>query len=517
MDWRKLLIGAASLALLGCAQVGQITGGEKDTSPPKPVEELSKPANGSTFFTGKTVDLVFDEFIQLNNPQQTMSIVPKHATLKTSLKKKTVTISWEEELVANTTYVISLNGTIKDVSEGNDSLIQVVFSTGATVDSLSYKGRLINSYTNKKEQDVVVGLFSLTDSIAPVYFTKSAADGTYGFGYLKEGKYNVFAFEDSNADLIRQTHERSAFRNDILVLDSNQIDTVPLRMFLPNPTPTLRNVRFQSPGSFLVGSSTSLIDAQFKLNGAAVEQRNIKYIKEDSVQLFFPVQAENAVEIIAWQSNWADTVSVRIPEKDRKGKMKIRYLGESSGLGPDQPLAFLFTDRLAQMDTIKMRCIDPSNQLRVPFTASFHEDTLFVEPNRASKKSIQWIFLPGSAIGQSGTGIDSVSYTIPLKLKREFGSVRIKATGFPEYCYFELLKDNQVARRGKPNAQNEMFFDDLLPGEYTQRVVDDTNKNGKWDTGDLPLHIVPENVRYFTNPIRIRANWEVEVELLANP
>lgn len=517
MDWRKLLIGIASLALLGCAQVGQITGGEKDTSPPKPVAELSKPANGSTYFTGKQVDLVFDEFVQLNNPQQTMSIVPKHATLKTSLKKKTVTISWEEELVANTTYVISLNGTIKDVSEGNDSLIQVVFSTGATVDSLSYKGRLINSYTNKKEKDIVVGLFSLSDSIAPVYFTKSTADGTYGFAYLKDGKYNVFAFEDSNADLMRQSHERTAFRNDILVLDSNQIDTVPLRMFLPKPPPTLRNVRFQSPGSFLVGSTTSLTDAQFQLNGTAVEQRDIKYIKEDSVQLFFPVQAENSVEIIARLSNWVDTVSVRIPEKDRKGKMKVRLLGDPSGLGPDQPLAFLFTDRLAQMDTTKMKCVDPATQLRVPFTASFHDDTLFVEPNRASKKSIQWVFLPGSAIGQCGTGIDSVGYTIPLKLKREFGSVRIKATGFPDYCYFELLKDNQVVRRGKPNVQGELFFDDLLPGEYSQRVIDDANKNGKWDTGDLPLHIVPEDVRYFTNPIRIRSNWEVEVELQANP
>jgi hypothetical protein len=47
--------------------------------------------------------------------------------------------------------------------------------------------------------------------------------------------------------------------------------------------------------------------------------------------------------------------------------------------------------------------------------------------------------------------------------------------------------------------------------------IDDANENGSWDTGSVVLRIQPETVRYFTNPIRIRGNWDVEVELVATP
>ena len=52
----------------------------------------------------------------------------------------------------------------------------------------------------------------------------------------------------------------------------------------------------------------------------------------------------------------------------------------------------------------------------------------------------------------------------------------------------------------------------LAPGEYSVRVIEDLNKNGQWDTGDAGLTVQPERVFDF-KPVKIRANWEVELIL----
>jgi hypothetical protein len=67
------------------------------------------------------------------------------------------------------------------------------------------------------------------------------------------------------------------------------------------------------------------------------------------------------------------------------------------------------------------------------------------------------------------------------------------------------------------NVSGELRIDFLDPGEYTIRAIDDENENDSWDTGDVVLRLQPETVRYFTNPIRIRGNWDVEVDLVATP
>ena len=518
MDWCKLVIGwFAAVILVGCAQVGQISGGEQDKTAPKPIESGSTPPNETTFFSGKEVRLTFDEFVQLNSPQQTMTIVPKHANLKARITKKTLVINWEEDLEPNTTYVISLNGTVKDVAEGNDSLLQVVFSTGAVVDSLSFKGKVNNGFTNKPEKDLTVGLFTLGDSLEPIYFTKTQADGAFTFNYLKSGVYTVFAFEDKNSDGKRQLVERLAFRNEQLQLDSAVVDSIPLRLFEPQQKPQLRNAKFNSPGSVLVGSTVPLENVSFSVNGKPISEDKHTLIKKDSIQLFYPVSNESELEIVADGGEWKDTLTLRITEKEKLAKLKVKPLAMTTGVGPHEQLAFQVTDLIQSIDTSAIKCIDITTKNSIPFTFSYKKDTVVFTLDRSGKKSIKWQFGQAAFKGEAGTINDSVSYTIPLKIAREYGNLLVKTSGFPTYTKFELLKENKIVREIVNNVSGELRVDFLDPGEYTIRAIDDANKNGSWDTGNVVLRIQPETVRYFTNPIRIRSNWDVEVELVATP
>ena len=60
--------------LSSCAQVGTLSGGEKDETAPKPIEKKTQPANETLLFSGNSVSFEFEEFIQLNNPQQTQTL-----------------------------------------------------------------------------------------------------------------------------------------------------------------------------------------------------------------------------------------------------------------------------------------------------------------------------------------------------------------------------------------------------------------------------------------------------------
>ena len=127
--------------------MGTITGGPRDETAPKPVEELMEPKNATTNYTGNSFVIPFDEYFQLNNPAQTIRMVPPHATVQAEMRKKTLYLSWEDTLEANTTYAIYLNGTVKDLTEGNDTTLQIVFSTGPVLDTTSYTLAIVDAFT----------------------------------------------------------------------------------------------------------------------------------------------------------------------------------------------------------------------------------------------------------------------------------------------------------------------------------------------------------------------------------
>jgi hypothetical protein len=53
----------------------------------------------------------------------------------------------------------------------------------------------------------------------------------------------------------------------------------------------------------------------------------------------------------------------------------------------------------------------------------------------------------------------------------------------------------------------------LLPepnGKYTRRLIEDTNGNYKWDTGNYEKKLQPEMVYYYPQLVELKALWELE-------
>ena len=64
----------AVLFLAACANVVAPTGGPKDVTPPKVL--ASQPENHSTGFSGRKVEITFDEYVTLNNASQQVTFLP---------------------------------------------------------------------------------------------------------------------------------------------------------------------------------------------------------------------------------------------------------------------------------------------------------------------------------------------------------------------------------------------------------------------------------------------------------
>jgi hypothetical protein len=220
---RNAFFTISILLLFGCAQQVAPTGGPKDKTPPGILAEI--PANLSTEFSAKEIVISFDEYIQLTSPTEQVVISPpmlKSPSYK--LNQKSLVLKFEQELTPNTTYTINFGEAIRDNNEGNIlANYTYVFSTGAYLDSMQVKGKLIDAITGEPEKDALVMLYksdidSLPLNSLPDYFTRSSEDGSFLIKHVGNQPYKIFALKDENANYKFDVPEEKIGFLDSLVL-----------------------------------------------------------------------------------------------------------------------------------------------------------------------------------------------------------------------------------------------------------------------------------------------------------
>ena len=59
-------------------------------------------------------------------------------------------------------------------------------------------------------------------------------------------------------------------------------------------------------------------------------------------------------------------------------------------------------------------------------------------------------------------------------------------------------------------------LNNISSGKYNLKVIVDSNKNNKWDTGNLKSQILPEKIIEIKDEINVRENWTLEVSCKLN-
>jgi hypothetical protein len=212
----------AVTCMQSCANIGSISGGDKDSIPP--VMIASKPLLLDTNFKDNKVILAFNEYFDLKNPsQEFISSPPFVKTPDFKIKKKFLQVKFPEDLKDSVTYVLNFGNAIADYNEGNIyKNFRFIFSTYSKIDSFSIGGNLKNAHDMSVPEKTLVMLFKdHSDSIPfkelSYYIGKVDTTGNFNIDHIGPGTYKVFALNDMNTNLKADDFEARAFLDSLIV------------------------------------------------------------------------------------------------------------------------------------------------------------------------------------------------------------------------------------------------------------------------------------------------------------
>ena len=118
--------------------------------------------------------------------------------------------------------------------------------------------------------------------------------------------------------------------------------------------------------------------------------------------------------------------------------------------------------------------------------------------------------------GQINKG-NNISFT--TKSAKDFANLLLNVSLIAdgqEYILQLVDKDDKVLRERKIIKSTEISFNGLDPFECRIKIIQDKNRNGIWDNGNLEANIYPEKVYYYPEALTLRAYWDLEQSININ-
>ena len=125
--------------------------------------------------------------------------------------------------------------------------------------------------------------------------------------------------------------------------------------------------------------------------------------------------------------------------------------------------------------------------------------------------------LPQALTDIFGLKNDTIATKIQVQKKADFSTIIIGVKGLDSTKHYVIqVVDAAENVEASFNIDNKKTFDKRVemvsPGEFKLKVIEDTNINRRWDTGNYDKHTQPE--RIFWKPVEgLRPDWEAEVNI----
>lgn len=505
MDRFKLLL-IGILFLSSCAQINPLTGGEKDEVAPKPVAKTQHPEQGETNFFGSQLTVSFNEYFVLNDPSNSIRMNPNAGLITSSVNKKSLTVGWENALMPNTTYILQLNGTIADLNEKNDTILQFVFSTGSAIDSLNVKGIVTNAFTNEPYSNATIGLYAenvdpLTTE--PLYATRSDKTGAFLFSYLKAGAFQLVAFDDKNKDRIYSATEYLGFSPKNISVPTDSL--ISLSLFLPKSNNAKIQANILAPKSAIVFGKP--ITTPIRVNDQVAQE--IVRFSQDSILIELPENSSTFYNIVVDQ----DTLVKPLTEKEKSTRFTLKSLAYKNYWKTGDTLVFDTKVRITSADTSLISLVDMKGK-SIKYTLSYAKNQFFILPEKGTVNSFKIKFLQNALVSGSAKN-DSLSIDFTTAIDADLSTLKLNTSVLVGNWLIQLMDNTTVVDElVKLENQSSVVFEKLIPGNYSLRCIEDVNQNNQWDPGNYETKQLSEKVVRFKLEQKLRPNWEVEETLI---
>lgn len=549
MPNKKNLLPFLAVAILllfyRCAQVVPLTGGAKDTTPPELISVM--PASGSTNVTAKNTKIIFkfNEMVTVQNISQKLIINPLTSDMPEVIASgKSVIVSFEKELQPNTTYFLQFGNAVVDIHESNPyQNLSYIFSTGPTIDSAYITGKAVYALSLKPARDVSVMLYKNLADSAPItgkpdYSTRTNDQGQYFLSAIKPGRYKVLAFEDKNKNQQYDLSEAIGFVNDPVEIDR---DTVNFDLSAAKTDKVFIKKKLQP----FWGYNKFVLNDTFP-NAYMITEKSIdtdKYAYEsrnDTLEVYYKGLYDRKFEFVLKNEQQSfDTISLNLPSKQavdsslEKGLKKIIFHAEKSIYGAKHDDVLLnFSVPVKNLDADKCLLISGKDKVKPLFTneRSNEEKNLVTTYLPTYKRRLinallpqsgyTLMVLPGSA--ETFWGVlnkDTLRTAFKTFSDEETGSAQVKLAlpdSIKAYVLQVLNAKNSVVQEASSANKTGVvhFFYNLPAGDYSLRLIDDKDQDGKFSPASYFKKKPAEKVIFYDKPIKIPAGWDVEVTWL---
>ncbi|WP_017730988.1 Ig-like domain-containing protein [Nafulsella turpanensis] len=539
-----------------CANISTPTGGPKDTIPPALVKV--NPTGGAVHYNERIVRLEFNEAVQVKDLANQLIITPSiQGEYKTKINKNTVELLFQQPFDTNTTYTLSFREGISDLNEGNPvEDLQLAFSTGAFLDSMSISGTVQRLLTGEPVADALVGLYRAKDTLnifnsRPYYLSKTDETGFFQFNNLKVGEYLLYATADANRNLKTEaSNEPFGFIKDTIYLNSN-IDSLNINLLSINTNPPAVNSARPSGPYFDIRLNKAVKDYELQPLEETEEPLYSNLVEENkTIRVYnaWPIQDSLATFLSLTDSlgqQLQDTVYVKFQESKReKGPFEYTVIPKSgAAVEKDFTATISFTKPVKEVntDSLFIRYDSLTTVQIVPekdFTWNSRRDRLeinkLLEPtktiaNQSSEKASLQEEIPVQPTATNGFSLhlgkaafisaeQDSSKASELSYRwadaKNFGLLQGRFSSEADSFTIQLLDANTFKVVKEVENQHNFTFNYVAPGEYRIRVLIDENENGQWDPGNIYERIEPEPVILLDETISLKANWELkEIEV----
>ncbi|MHA8080258.1 Ig-like domain-containing domain [Aquirufa regiilacus] len=514
-----------------CAQTASPPGGKKDTLAPKIVSSI--PLNKSKNYTGKKVELNFNEYVNIRNLNQELLITPNVGTYETRIRPTGVTLVLDSALHQNTTYTFNFRNAIEDMSERNiGKNIKLVFSSGTDIDSLQISGQVKHLETNKKLESILVGLYPFTDTLRidqakPYYFTKTDTSGNYQIENIAAGKYYMAAFHDINNNLVYNSNKEPVDFITENYIDLIKSQTQDFKIALQNQDP-LKISKTTST------AKTVLYELSRGVKRIDIEPKTLAYQIESNRNLRFyvgNVEHQDTVRITATVTdslNRIATISLKLkfrePNKKEKvvnAPLRIEVLPASNHLlSPEDSIVIKFPKPIVLINTKAISFVTgPDEEIQLPDEAyrwnSFVNELSIQKSYLPLRTKFDLKFSKHAFVSVEKDSSQTFTQSFEFQDLENYGSIsgQIKS---PEGTHiFQLIKSDTKVLAYQQTGLNSFVFPHVEPGLYELRAIEDRNGNGVWDLGNFKTKEKPESVYFFTGKIKLKANFQITDVLIS--
>lgn len=500
-------------------------------------------------------------------------------------KGRAVIVDFKSDLDSATTYLLDFGYAIADNNEGNPYRgLRYIFSTGDHIDSLMMSGITYDAKTRDTVIKTFIFFFdAAADSVPeydsllfkskPLVIARADSSGMFFSDILKDMDYKIYAIADKNGNI---KYDRGA--DQVAFLDStyNPTRMPPFHVWYDSlissmvvEDPQLRFRLFDenlSRGQTLIESRRNGPQKlEFEFNAPHPIINSIKFFNLDST-LLIPEYSLNRDTMALWinaplaeipDSIKGEMVYMRTdstqklvpyteklsfnyrkanPKRKEKQvdstEIKVEPLkfnvSASSTLNPETNIVFKFDFPLAQVDSSLIELTWKNEKKMVKQKAHLIQDSVNI---RSWALTAPWkltekyeLLIPAGVFRDiTGKVNDTLKSEFTIANPDKFGTVivNLKADSGKNYILQIADLKNNVISQKRFAGVGKHKFSFLEPEKRVLKIIEDVNKNGRWDEGNVVKRLQPETVALYeaangSSELVIKSGWEVEYDVDAN-